>query len=288
MPRATNPIHNRLAIIFDFDETLAPDSFSALLDHCGYDPDAFEEEKVRPLLEDGWDKKLARFYALMQESRQRDNLTITADTFTEVGRNLELYPEVDQLFERVREYTHAITPEVEVEFYLLTAGMLEIPRATAIADEFHTMWGSTLHFDEESGELSYVKQIVSYPDKIRFLLKLCKGMNLEQHQIKEDVYKEIPAEDWYVPFSQVVYVGDGDSDMPIFSYLDEHEGLAIGVFQSESVSGWEGYEDIHGEQRVQNLAPSDYREDSELMKSLKLAVESICKQIALRQKSEGE
>lgn len=289
MPRATPAVHNRIALVFDFDKTLAPDSFAALLKHCGYDPEAFQEKKIAPLLENNWDKKLARFYVLADESRRRDDLSITAETFAEVGRNLELYPEVEEMFDRVVGYAQDIIPDIEVEFYLLTAGMLEIPRATSIADRFRTMWGGELYFDEEDDELTFIKNTVSYPDKIRYILKLCKGMEIDHPKITQDVYREIPSEEWHLPINQLIYVGDGDSDMPVFAYLVEHEGLAIGVFKSEGVSGWEGYEDIHEDQRVvENLAAADYGEDSELMRSIKLSVESICKEIALRQKGKGE
>ena len=167
MTEATVTYHNRIALIFEFDETLAPDTFTALLEHCGLDPDQFHEDRIAPLLELGWDKKLARFHCLIEESRRRDDLTIGADTLAEVGRSLELYPEVAQMFDRVRQYAQQVVPDVEVEFYLLTA-------------------------------------------------------------------------------------------------------------------------DMHAGRRVENLALSDYREDSELMKSLRLAVESIAKRIALRRMSQAE
>mgnify|MGYP001122399283 CR=1 FL=1 len=285
--KATDPHIPRIALVFDFDETLAPDSFSALLVHCGLEPEKFKEEKIRPLLENGWDKKLARFHALIEESNRNDNFTLTADTFAEVGKNLELYPEVEQMFGRVTNYAQEIIPDIDVEFYMLTAGMLEIPEATAIANEFRTLWGGHLHFDDD-GNLAFIKQIVTYPDKIRYLLKLCKGFDIDHPQILDDVYREIPEEAYHVPLKQIIYVGDGASDMPVFAYLNDHKGLSLGVFEGEKSEEWEGYEDIHGKQRVQNLAPADYSEGSELMESLKLAVQSICKQIALRQMSIGE
>jgi hypothetical protein len=92
----------------------------------------------------------------------------------------------------------------------------------------------------------------------------------------------------YLCRGRFIYVGDGDSDRPAFAYLKEHEGLAIGVFQGGSAADWEGYADMHDGRRVQNLAHSDYREDSELMQSLGLAVESIAKRIALRRLSQNK
>ena len=256
MNKATVPFHNRIALIFDFDETLAPDTFTALLDYCGLDPEQFQTQRIEPLLENGWDKKLARFHCLIEESRRRDDLTITADTFAEVGQNLALYPEVEQMFARVRKYAQNVVPDVEVEFYLLTAGMLEIPRATAVASEFRTMWGGELHFDDQ-GELAFVKRTVSYPDKIRYILKLGKGLDIDDPKINHDVYRYMPEDEWYVPLSQIIYVGDGDSDMPAFAFVRENEGIAIGVFQSDSAASWESHNQMTRGRRVQNLAPAD-------------------------------
>ena len=287
MNKATQPFHNRIALVFDFDETLAPDTFTALLERCDIDPENFHKTRVKPLLEMGWDKKLARFHCLIEDSQQNDALKITLDTFKEVGQNLELYPDAEKMFGRVRDWAREILPDIEVEFYLLTAGMLEIPRATTIAEEFRVLWGGELHFDDKN-ELAFVKRTVSYPDKIRYILKLCKGMDIDDPKITDDVYRFVPEEQWHLPLSQLIYVGDGDSDMPAFAYLKDHEGLAIGVFQGQSAEDWEGYEDMHDDRRVQNLAESDYREGSELMQSLKLAVESVAKQIALRRLSQNE
>lgn len=287
MTKATLPFYNRIALIFDFDETLAPDTFTALLKLCGLDPDWFEESLVSPSVEAGWNKMLARFYHLIQLAHEQDDLQITQETMVEVGKKLELYPEVTQMFDRVRGYAQGIIPDIEVEFYLLTAGMLEIPRATAVAKEFRMLWGGELFFDD-GGELAFVKNTVSNSDKIKYILKLCKGMNIDSPKIEEDVFRHIPEDEWHVPLGQIVYVGDGDSDMPVFDYLEDNDGLAIAVFQGESTDEWEGYEKDYADREVQNLARSDFREDAELMKSIKLAVESIAHRIKLQRMGQDE
>jgi hypothetical protein len=76
--------------------------------------------------------------------------------------------------------------------------------------------------------------------------------------------------------------------MPAFSLMHEHHGTAIGVFRSPMAAGWHGHQDMRAERRVYNLARADYSAGSELMQSLALAVESTCKQIALRRLSLGE
>lgn len=279
MSKATLPFQNRIALVFDFDETLAPDTFSALLEHLDIDPEWFATELVDPRADDGWDHEQARMYSLLEETKRR-NVTITPDTFKEVGEKLELYPEVETMFERVRKFATDVAEDIEVEFYLLTAGMLEIPKATSIADNFRMMWGGEIHFNDE-GEYDFIKRTVDYPDKSRYLLKLCKGLNIDNQEVSNEVFKDKPDDEWHVPINQIVFVGDGASDMPAFSFMYENDGLAIGVFQAESVDEWDGYEDMREDRRVQNLAPSNYEEDSELMQSLRFAVESIAKRICL-------
>ena len=71
MTTSTKPFANRLAVVFDFDETLAPDTFALLLEDLGLDADTFKQERVQPLVDDGWDKYIARAYCLVEESKRR-------------------------------------------------------------------------------------------------------------------------------------------------------------------------------------------------------------------------
>jgi hypothetical protein len=77
---ATLAFHNRIAVVFDLDKTRAPETFAALLEHGGIDADTFKEVRIQSLIDEGWDKKLSHFYSLAEESDQRDDITITADT----------------------------------------------------------------------------------------------------------------------------------------------------------------------------------------------------------------
>lgn len=81
----------------------------------------------------------------------------------------------------------------------------------------------------------------------------------------------------------MVYLGDGASDIPVFNLMYDCRGVALGLFAKGDASTWDSSADIHTGQRVENLVRSDYRRDSELMRSLILATEAICKKIALRQ-----
>jgi hypothetical protein len=191
------------------------------------------------------------------------------------------------MFERLRNCARAIVPEIEVEFYLLTAGFVEIPRASPIAGEFAQLWGCEFHFDEDEA-IAFPKQLVTHPEKVRYLLQLAKGLEANGANSPADVYRSVPEDEWYVPLNQIIYIGDGASDMPVFTFLNERQGLALGIFKGETADEWRGLQEMHQGRRVENLAPVEYGEDSELIQSLILAVESLCKAIALRRLSTGE
>ena len=286
MTFATKKFYNRIALVFDFDETLAPGTLDILLESLGHDPQTFRQERIQTLMDDGWEEILARGYALIEDSKARDD-KITADYFAKIGQDFDLFDGVESMFDHVRDWSTAIIDDIEVEFYMLTAGFVEIPQATSIAKEFNAIWGGAFHFNEQN-EIVAVKRIVTHPEKVRYILQLAKGLGTEGANSPSDVYKDIPEEDWHVPLSQIIYVGDGSSDMPAFSLMNERRGLAIGVFGADKAEDWEGFENMDAHRRVQNLAPADYSEGSELMESLQLAVESICKRIALRCLSIGE
>lgn len=288
MTLVTQPLSNRIAIVFDFDDTLVPDTVDALLESCGIDAAQFRQERIRPLIDQGWDKIMARFYALIEESQRQDN-KITHDYLVQLGQTLLPFDGVPDLFNRLRQRAYDLNSKVEVEFYLITCGMVEIARHTCIAPHFKAMWGCEFHYNSQGG-ITFLKRIVTHTEKTRYLFQLAKGIE----QLEDDtdgqtfVYRDIPADQLHIPLTQVIYVGDGASDIPCFSILNQEQGTAIGVYKERTPQEWNQDANITQGQRVVNLAEANYSEDSELSQSLMLAIESICKQISLRQLSVGE
>lgn len=284
--RVTKPFHNRIAIIFDFDDTLAPGTFDTLMESLGYDPGDFVAKNVQPLIEDGWEAILARAHALLEVSKTGDQ-PLTREYFAKVGRDLDYFEGVPEMFGHLRGTAQEIVPDIEVEFYLLTAGFVEIPKASSIAKEFTEMWGCEFYFDDKD-EIMFPKNLITHPEKVRYILGMAKGLGVSGENSPSNVYREVPEDEWHVPLSQVIYVGDGASDMPAFALMNERRGLAIGVYKAETPEDWASRDDMYARRRVQNLAYADYTDGSELMKSLTLAVESICKEIALRKLGKDE
>ena len=286
MSQATVRSVDRIALAFDFDETLAPSTYPRLLEHCGFDPDPFVEERVTPLVRDHqWETPLARTHALLEALRE-DGRHLTRDDLVEVGRSFPLYDGVAELFERVRARARAIVEDVEVEFHLITAGYAEIPEHTSIAGEFDTIYGGALHFDDE-GRVVTPKRVLTDSEKPRYLLMIAKGLELGGAN-PVDAFRPVPKERWHVPVEQMMFLGDGSSDLPAFEFMYERGGMALALRREEGGDGWQHTGESFGDRRVENIAPSTYAEGGELLRSVLLAVDSIASRIALRRLSGGD
>lgn len=286
MTRATTAFHNRIVLAFDFDETLAPSTFEHVLEYCGYDPDSFDREHIRPLIEEhAWEKPLASTHALV-EALRRDDKQLREEDLAKIGHDFPLFKGVTEMFDRVRQTARAIIDDIDVRFYLITAGFAEVPQNSRIAEEFEQIYGGAYHFNDE-GLLITAKRLITHPEKMRYLLQIAKGLEMEGAN-PAHVYRPIDANEWLVPVDQMIYVGDGSSDLPAFQFMRERGGIAIGIYAAESAQEWDQREDVYRARRVENLTPNSYEEGSELLNSILLAVESIAKRVALRKLGRGE
>jgi phosphoglycolate phosphatase-like HAD superfamily hydrolase len=286
--RAAHAWNRRIAVVFDLDDTLAPDTYGSVVERCcEVDPETFERERVQKLRRKGWNETLAKFFCLIEESERKGG-AITQEQLAAVGRGITLFEGVPEMFDRLRRVAGECCSDAELEFYLLSGGLLDVAAALPIADRFEKIWACEFHYGER-GEVKFIKRVVTFPEKVRYLLALSKGMDEQDPDGRpSDVYRPLPESELYVPLDQVVYVGDGASDMPAFELMNEQHGIAIGVYKQKLRSDWPGYKEVRDGTRVQNLARVDFREGSELMQSLTLAVEQICKRIALRKLARGE
>lgn len=285
-PQATKPICNRIAVVFDFDDTLAPDTFDELIKRLGLDVTEFRQQQYEPLKEAGWDHVAARFYCLIQESNRREQ-KITQDYLMQFGRELEPFQGVTAMFDYLLRRVKELNPEIELEFYIITGGFAEVVKSTCIAPYFTQIWGCEFHY-AENGEIEFLKRSISHTEKTRYLMHIASGQDQVDGDGRSFAYRDVSEEQLHIPLSQMIYVGDGASDIPCFSVLNDEGGITLGVYKGDTAAEWSQQIEVTESQRVMNLAPADYHEESELMRSLTLSIESLCKQISLRQLSRGE
>jgi len=272
-----------IALIFDFDDTLAPDSTSGFLDSIGVDTASFWKDNVGPLLSDqDWDPVPAYLYEMIELSRRKERGLITQQRLREWGQTLPLHDGVTTLFQRLRAAVHAAHPNVRLEFYLISSGIGDVVRHTPIAHEFTEIWASEFVYGADGG-ITFPRRIVSFTDKTRYLFHIQKGIIGPEFRNKPfEVNRKVPENRLRVPFDQMVFVGDGYTDIPCFSLIRQAGGFAFGVWdpkhRDKRSRAWGFIE----EGRVSNLNQARYGEDAELYQWLEEAATSLAGRVAIK------
>ncbi|MFC7537998.1 hypothetical protein ACFQPG_11595 [Sphingomonas sp. GCM10030256] len=284
---ATRGFIDRIVFAFDFDRTLSEGTFEALLGRLGVeDAQQWRKDQLMPLVEDGWDEILAKGWLMAKLAREQD-LTITKSWLEDAGRSLDPYPGVLDILPALRARARDAAGGADIELHVVSSGFVDIICATPVADLLDGIWGSSMHFGEGDRFLA-VKRTLIHSEKARYLLALAKGLDIAGANEPQDVHRDKPPGEWHVPLDQIVYVGDGASDLDAFNLLHDNGGIAVAVNASEHGEPWQAGEHMFDAARVENLAPPDFREGREMHQSLMLAAEIIGKKVALRRLGEGE
>lgn len=265
-------MNTRLAVVFDFDDTLAHDSTSAFLASVGVDVPAFWKDTVQPLLAGGWDPMPAYMHAMVELSRSRPaGDRITRDRLAAFGPKVTLYPGVAEVFDHLRAAARAEREDAEVEFYCISSGIGDIVRHTPVSSQFRRVFSGEFATNE-AGEIIFPKRLVSFTEKTRFLFAISKGV--------DDVNRRVDPETYRVPMSRIIFVGDGMTDVPCFSLVKRYDGVPVGVYDPNRPDKWgEKYDSFIGDRRVAGAYSANYQPGSDLHSFLLMAVRAIVRKI---------
>jgi hypothetical protein len=276
-------VHETIAVVFDFDDTLAPDTTSGFLRHCGLaDVGRFWKEDVDPLItREDWDPVPAYLYRMIEAARDGRIPPLTRERLAEWGRQAPLHAGVEALFARLRQAAGDANPRVKLEFYVISSGIGDVLRATRIAGEFSEIWASEFHYDA-NGHASFPRRVISFTDKTRYLFHVQKGLTGAAHRGKPfEVNRKLAPDQIRVPLKQMIFVGDGYTDIPCFSLLKQHGGMPIAVYDRHREDKWGNAFQFVRDGRVANLHSANYAEDSDLSTFLVMAVRSLATDVAL-------
>jgi phosphoserine phosphatase len=266
---------NIIAIVFDFDDTLTDDSTTALIEHFGIDPTEFWGKKAKILLESGWDPTPAYLKLILDNVGEGKPFgKLTNNRLREFGSTLKFYPGIPTLFRDLKESVaehHVTNPGIE--FYVVSGGLEEIIKGSSIAKHLSNFWGC--QFAEEDGQLKHLKRIVSFTEKTKHLFQINKGIETNENPYM--VNQKIDPPERRVPFDNMIYIGDGLTDVPCFSLVSHFGGTSFGVFDPKKggapKKAWEG---LLTPKRVSSLNAPRYRRTDDLGSLLRTAVKSIC------------
>lgn len=206
------------AVVFDFDDTLTDDSTTALLKSVGIDPAEFWGVKAAKLLEEGWDPTPAYLKLLLDNVGQGKPLgKLSNSALRAFGKTLKFYPGLPGLFKDLRELAREhVLSNPAIEFYIISGGLEEIIRGSCIAPYMSGIWGCK--FAEKNGQIAHIKNVVSFTEKTKYLYTINKGLHDTTNPYAVNERRD-PG-DRRVPFTNMIYLGDGLTDVPCFSLLD--------------------------------------------------------------------
>ena len=265
MPVRTVP----LAIIYDFDGTLAPGNMQdrQFIPDIGMTTADFWRE-VDALSEANHADRILAYMYVMLEKAKSANISVRKKDLAARSSEIEFFPGVEDWFDRINAYGKS--KGVSVEHYVISSGNSEIIEGTRIACRFSRIYASRFLYVD--GVAVWPAVAINFTTKTQYLFRINKGA----HDLNDSsaINRYVPQSERPVPFQNMVYIGDGETDVPCFRLVKDLGGLSIAVYPE---GGREHAERYRQEGRVNCVFPADYTENGELDN----AVKSYVNQVAL-------
>ena len=276
--------HNKkqipMAIAYDFDGTLSPGNMQeyGFMRKLGYkDPTEFWSKCQELAKKQQADSVLAYMKTMLDESA-RKGVSFSKRDFCEYGRSVRLFKGVSTWFSRINAY--AAERGICLKHYIISSGLKEMIEGTSIAKEFDKIFASSFMYDEK-GVAFWAGVAINYTTKTQFLFRINKGC-LDINDNK-GINHYLPQKKRAVPFSQMVYIGDGTTDIPCMRVVKSSGGYAIAVYQDKKQP-----QNLIQEGRVNIAAHADYSPNSAIDKYVKSIIDKIAVEHRLKKLEKSE
>lgn len=260
-----------VAIMYDFDKTLCTKDMQeyAFIPALGMSSSAFWGEVNAMTDAEEMDNILAYMYKMVEKAKEK-KVPITRDTFQEMGSKVEYFDGVKTWFERINAYGEKVG--VRVEHYIVSSGIKEIIEGTEIARFFKKIYACEFMYDY-NGSIQWPKFAVNYTAKTQFLFRINKGVLTIDSKSADKLNRFTPENERRVPFRNMIYIGDGLTDVPCMKLVKSCGGQSIAVFDQEK--GKDAADALKVANRVNFVAAADYGTGSDI----EIIVQAIIKKI---------
>lgn len=260
-----------VAIMYDFDKTLCTKDMQeyAFIPALGMSSSEFWGEANRLTDEQEMDNILAYMYKMVEKAKEK-KVPIKRETFQKMGEKVEFFDGVLSWFDRINEYGREAG--VRVEHYIVSSGIKEIIEGTKIADQFKKIYACEFMYDY-NGSIQWPKFAVNYTAKTQFLFRINKGVLAVDSKSADKLNCFTPEHERRVPFSNMIYIGDGLTDVPCMKLVKANGGQSIAVYDQEK--GKTAAEGLKKADRVNFVAPADYAEGSDIETIVKAIIKKI-------------
>jgi len=258
--------NTRLALIYDFDKTLSPRDMQEfhLIKSLGYDnPIDFWKECDEFSHKHNCDGILSYMYLIINK-----NKNLTKQDLINEGKYIELYKGVNTWFKRINEYGKK--HHVNVEHFVISSGLTDIIKGTPIAKEFKKVYACCYVYDKD-GKVLWPSRLVNYTMKTQYLFRINKGVLSETND--EDLNSSTPETEKYIPINNMIYFGDGSTDVPSMKVVQQNGGVTVAVFGDETKKN--KAEQLYTDKRANFFVKADYSKGSRIEKIVQGIIDSI-------------
>lgn len=294
---------NIIALIFDFDITLSPEfQQQVLFDAWGVDANTFWGE-CAVHIKNGYDMEHSYMRNLIDYGRRDSKYALTNEQLREFGRSVDLYQGlsrkdgVKSIFDDLKALLNKkefAEHNIELECYCISGGLKPMIdgafEAHGLNDYFKEVFACDMD-EDDSGKLGYIKESVGHTIKTQKLFMIAKGVSPKNGD-HPSLVNEV-THSYRIPFENMIFLGDGQTDIPAFSLVNKSGGKSIAVYREEKNSDGtideertlktylNGYKLAIEANRAEQLLPADYSSGKPLKMALLGYVESIAKQIVI-------
>lgn len=267
-----------IALMYDFDKTLCTKDMQeyGFISDLGMEPAEFWDTANSLAAREEMDGILAYMYTMVDTCRKRE-VRITKEKFNELGKGIEFFPGVVSWFKRINAYAESLG--LQLEHYIVSSGVKEIIEGTAIKEEFKKIYACEFMYDY-NGLIAWPKVAVNYTGKTQFLFRINKGVLELSPTSDKELNQYTPAENRRIPFRNMVYIGDGITDVPCMKLVKVNGGQSIAVYNPEK--GKETVKNLVKDNRVNFISKADYSEHSEMDTIVKAILDKMAAVEAMR------
>ena len=264
----SKPTKTVIALLYDFDKTLCDKDMQeySFIPSIGMNAEEFWGEANRIAIKNGMDRILAYMYLMIKQAKKND-IPITKEAFMELGKDVELINGVDTWFDRMSKLAEELN--IEIEHYIISSGLSEIIQGTPIAKYFKRIYACEFRYNK-SGNADWPKQVINYTTKTQFIFRISKGAfdQLDDKTLNSVVDRE----ERYIPYRNMIYIGDGLTDVPCMKLVTMRGGEAVAIYHKDSLNVATR---LLKDKRVGYICKADYSSGSELENVIKLLIHQM-------------
>lgn len=266
----------KIAIVYDFDRTLSKSEMQdSFIESLGMKPKEFWDENAEFAKDNNMDKILAYLYLMIRKSNVLQK-PINRSRMKKIGSEIEFYRGVEEWFDLVDEIAKQYG--VVIEHFVISSGLKEIIEGTPIYKKFERVYACEYYYDENDNPV-WLKNVINFTSKTQFLFRINKG----ELDIFDDkgVNQYVPHEERPLPFENMIYIGDGDTDIPCMKLVNQYGGHSIAVYAKNKQT----VRKLMYDERINHYCKADYSKGSELYELVSRIVHQISVESPLRNDS---